>query len=549
MMKLLLLTILFTSCSFNLAPPNSLIGSHETLMTTTANQYYVDSEQAFIVDIKSPYKLPNKELAKRLIIIENPTAEILPSKSSSINSAVLIKITKQKNLEDCLAWSSSSPKSFLETKCIHREAEANAKHNIFSQAFKIVPRKPLQLHSTYGIYFHNSLTNLFELIHVFKIKKTPFTLVKHDMEKDHKQLTAFEDRRIFTLTFDEKVYLHDDQAIEIVNLDNNNAPLHMEELTVTHDGKTVILRLLAPALLAGKRYAIIFNSGLKNSEGHKSLIEPLVFKASAHTQAFSQIIPTTIKISDHSVELKGAFSKQDYAYLFIANSDNDFSKTHSFIHLGTSPEMKPQHRFYVQGLTHSTSYRFLIFSEAVNGELFGIDATFQTPEKNPLRISEIMTHPVALADSSLEYLEIVNLGEDEVLPSLKLFIEDVATLKTTSCDLKSIHPLPLLKPHQYAIIVGRNFDQNHYQLDDNVAIIRLKQKSICRGFKDSKKKIIDLADANGNFLDRYGGHKWPQNPGQSVQRLDPMGLDEESNYCYSSQKLGPTPGKINGPCA
>jgi hypothetical protein len=310
-----------------------------------------------------------------------------------------------------------------------------------------------------------------------------------------------------------------------------------------------VLRL-SQSLIASHRYAITFNPGLKNQSGLTRNLEPLLFTATSVTHTFDEVVPLAVKTSDHSVEFKGVFNHQHHAHLLIMNGDDDFRMINSVDSLAVRPLEIHYHRFYAQGLAPQRPYRFYILSEGVNGQMVSFKGTFQTLEPDLLRISEIMNHPFALdGHSSGEYLEIVNLGPSGVLPALSLVIEDPATLKISHCNLKAAKPWPMIKEHEHVLIVGKDFNPSLYKLDDGVTIIRLGQKTICPGFSSDKKKIIDLADSNGNFIDRYGGYKWRTIQGQSIHRLDPMGLDEERNYCYSERRTGPTPGKINGPCA
>ena len=192
-------------------------------------------------------------------------------------------------------------------------------------------------------------------------------------------------------------------------------------------------------------------------------------------------------------------------------------------------------------------YRFILINRDLKGQVISSVGTFKTRFMEALRISEIMINPKSSSsqtESSGEYIEIVNAGNVAVdLENLYISLEDHETLKRVVCPLVTKEPQPKLQANDYALIVGNGFDKDHYPLERSQVIITLKQKTLCGGLSNLKRKTIRLERGEGHLVDRYGGYKWLVPEGQSVQRKEVTGLDEDRNYCYSSEKLGPTPGR------
>lgn len=420
--------------------------------------------------------------------------------------------------------------------------------------------KALSSHANYGIYFQDPKSERLELIHTFLVKRGAPKLVSHDLSATDKKLTE-EGRILFRFTFDQPIYLRDDQAISVVAREPKVYAPSVESLTVETDQHTVILRLAKnnSIFLVGQKYAFLFNPGLKNDEEESAIINPLEFEVIESGADLDELMAMAVSSSHSSVEIKWSLNQAHWTDLFMAEDRGPFSCLSRPCHLGKESvsfadeeALVHDDRFLFGGLTSRFQYNFVLRSEDARGRIMVARGTFKTREEETLRISEIMINPATKPgqkDQTGEFIEVANVSDSDVnLDNVHLSLEDIESKKTTSCELLEKPGKTVIAKGSHFLIVAHDFSKSLYGLDDGVTVVKLKQKTICGGLSNLRKKVIKLHRGDGHFIDSYGGHSWFAKEGQSVQRIDLMGLDDESNYCYTSLLQGPTPGRQNGPC-
>lgn len=417
-------------------------------------------------------------------------------------------------------------------------------------AVVVKPKTSLIEGLRYGIYVENPLTKERELIYTFVARKKSPSLISHDLDD------VSMDRSIFIFEFDAPIYLHGDSAIALRSIAHKK-PVDIEEISVDDTRKSIIVKIKKsekPLFLAGERYAFIFGHDLKDAFAKSVNLAPLSFIIKNSDGKLKETTSPTLRLSAESVEINWVLNQSHITRISImptreivtkANDDalhkNHKSFTHTFL--------PNESQLYVGDLKSQSLYRFIVFKESKNQERLIAHGEFTTAAPESLKISEIMTAPVKThAHGDGEFIELVNTSDEDLLfNDLYLTIVDHETTKINTCVIASSSSPLTIKKRGYILVVSENFSEEQYALDDHVAIRRLPQKTLCGGLSNTRQQTIKIERNKGRIVDRYGGHLPHVKRGQSIARIDLMGLDESENYCYSSNRM-PTPGKPNGRC-
>ncbi|HXW52942.1 MAG TPA: hypothetical protein VEL47_02425 [Myxococcota bacterium] len=520
-MRWLCFLLLIVSCMPELAGDLSKQETSPTIFSVEPNSFHVDAVKDLSFDLKfSGQKISQKELRRRIFLLKQPSQEKLDE--SDLDQALKIKIRK-----------------------------------IAFGRWEIRTKRLLESGMTYGLYFKDKNTEQIELIHSFLVRDKPAELIR---EGAHLDLVE-SGRTAFTFNFDQPIYLRDDDVVKIVSLDEPESKIEIESLTVARDGHSLevkLTRIRTSPLLPDKRFAFVFSDGLKNQSGLSTVIDPVEFLVIAPQKAMREVEPLRLKTSHDAVEFNWALSQPHVSYVLLraeearpsGKSDTWSLKQVSFPVVGHDDMSFHHDRLFVAGLLSNRLYRFVLANIDDKGRVISATGSFKTRKHETLRISEVMIKPKKTRSAKEyggEYIEIVNVGNEAVeLDGLRLSVEDQESLSLSVCKLVSSSAK--LKRNSHALIVGQGFLEDHYELARGTVLLRLPQKSLCGGLSNGKKKIIRLERGEGHLVDRFGGYKWQTVAGQSVQRVDLLGLDEDYNYCYGALDVGPTPGRVNGPC-
>jgi|GEM_PF-4275123 len=417
--------------------------------------------------------------------------------------------------------------------------------------FKLGSKRALSHGVRHGLYFRDTKTDKIELIHSFFTLPKPVQLIDHSFKASE---VIFSNQIIFYFRFDRPVFLLNENALSLVSLKEPAKHINIERFTITPDGTTCIVELAKEGALAPNlRYAFMFDDGLRDQYDQPVAVETIEFSTALPLPSFEELAPLSLRTSHQMVEVNWSLNQPHKSALLVKAGGTTFFKTMGSIAVGDKDDVWSYYlRSSIEGFDENTLYRFVLVNKDLAGRVITATGSFQTRKPQAIRISEVMINPAlngSKKESLGEYIEIANTENVAMaLDDLRITVEDHKTLKLAVCALAHGEPLPELCGRGYALIVGSDFNEAHYGLDRSTSIIRLKQKTLCGGLANSHAKTIRLERAPGELIDRFSGHKWKTKEGQSVQRIDLVGLDDDHNYCYSAKDDGPTPLRPNGPC-
>lgn len=443
-----------------------------------------------------------KELEKSLFLLKDPRDKINPDTSELVKIKTYLSKGKRKNT-----------------------------YTLFSKEI-------LDKESVYGLYKKNAISS--ELIYVFRVVDKAPKLLSHDLGVDKEKLTVSSNRIYFSFSFDQLIRVIDQDAVKIINKISSNE-LTINNIVIMPDEKSFRVTI-SDKLSFGQEYSVLFGDGIVNNHGIRADIDQLDFYASYDANKFS-INQISLSASANAVEFDALVNNQGSSWFYLFDSDRE--STALFL-----PAQKNnndyRYSFFWPLLKEDHDYRFLFKARDNHGDVLISSGVFHTPKEILLRISEIMVNPKEIRENEGEFIEIVNLDTKPIdLNRIFLSIEDRLSKKSTTCSLEVDINGTFIYPNEYALLVSNSFNAKHYSIDPQVSIIRFKRKTLCGGLSNSSPKIIKLHERDGNFIDRFYSKLYYSKEGRSVERINLLGLEEQSNYCYSNTEKGPTPGRAN----
>lgn len=433
-----------------------------------------------------------KEISENIKLVENPTKEYLEHEAQEI--AIKIK-TLEKNL-----------------------------------LFSVVPKKNSLKHgSNYGLYIKK------ELVYVFNANYIEASLIKSDLEN-----IVPSNRINFNFIFDQPIYINDDDAVEIKT--QGKSP-EIKKIIVSADKKNLEIILQKHALVENQDYVFVFNKIL-NVDHQKINIASMTFSAGPPAPKLQELLPVKIYAGYNSAEISWQLNNFYKAELFFGEHLLSYDCLGAACPLKLTTASNFINTIYFN-MKSNKYYDFILRAEDLQGDILVSSGTFKSLSDATLRFSEILINPKNTHKSSEnehEFIELVYVGkENNFFKKLELVVEDVENNKSKRCALLGSEEILEIKPKDYILIVGADFDEKLKNTNSHTKIIRLPTKNICGGLPNNRPLLLKIFE-NDYVLDRYGGYLWEAPEGLSVVRKEPEGLDELNNYCYSDPARGPTPG-------
>jgi hypothetical protein len=398
----------------------------------------------------------------------------------------------------------------------------------------------------YGIYMREEPQKLYKLIYVFYIKQTKAKLIGDDVGEK-----VAKNRRYFSFKFDQPIKILSDQALRLT-AELGAAP-KISGLRVLSDSKTLIIsREEDVEFVEDRRYYFVFED-LVTNDNQKIIIEPLEFLAQKTEENLKMKQPLKLDISSDSAEFRWYLNNNHQAEFYFGEDLSGVYNclgqscpkiTHGAKIGGIDTPLSFLGSNLIRGLKAKTAYYYILRAEDFQGQILITSGVFKTPDHKNMRFSEFLINPKNKPEHKAEFIELFYSGhEPKKIEDLKLIFMDTKDSLNT-CVLVNMNNSLYLRPQDYILIVGQEFDEISAQVPKNAVIIRLPKKSLCGGLANNNPRFIKLADESG-MIDYYGAHLWHAPEGRSIVRCDSQGLDELDNYCYSDVVRGPTPGGPN----
>ena len=501
--------IICSSCmpEFKFSPVPKI--NHMHVLEHNKFSWDLQEDNSLIIQAASKPRL--KDLKARIILISSPEHEVLENIPKKSSITLSLKLFEAQGL------------------------------------LKLTPKKSqLVVGTYYGLYAREEIGQIWELKHIFYIKYPAPVLLSHDVgEKVSKN------RRKFSFKFDQAISILNDQAV-IFKSQSARAP-EVSSLKILSDKKTLIIsREQDVEFTEHETYYIIFDN-LVNLDNQKIILEPIEFVASQIEENLKITKPLKLDISSDSAEIQWHLNNNYDAELYFGEDLSGFYNClgqncpHQLrvIPLGGQDSSKSfLGTHFFTGLKPKTAYYYILRAEDNQGQILISSGVFKTRASVDLRFSEIFINPQKKPEHKAEFIELFYAGlKPQKFDNLRLIFygsED----SSEECLLATLENILYVRPQEYIIIVGHDFDEISAKLPKDTQIIRLKKKSLCGGLANRSPRFIKLSDEIG-MVDHYGAHLWQAPEGLSVRRRDVRGLDDLDNYCYSDTAGGPTPGGPN----
>lgn len=418
------------------------------------------------------------------------------------------------------------------------------------QTYALTPKKKLAAKEYYGLYFRQKDADKLFLNHVFYVQQDPPKMIKHDLS-ERAYLLVPKNRRTFSFTFDQPIYMQNDEGITITSKDTK-IKLKINSITIPYESQEIIVGIADGQLEQEKEYVVNFKD-IVNQDGVKANISPLSFSVKDKTLPIASLAKLTIESSHDSAELRWQLDQDHRAELFF-DEDAAFHQClngpcpHRMRALFNEENEQTTYtsRFYIQKLKSQTVYHAVLRVEDLQGHVLVSGASFKTRASSYMHFSEILIDPQTSkgeSESNFEFIEFLSTSDQkQIFDDLKLVFESVDGNEQRQCVIaNSDNPL-VVRPNSYIVVVGSSFKKNKFSIPDDAQIVYLKGKSLCGGLSNKKAFIVKLV-AGQHLLDRYGGYLWLSEEGRSVVRSELSLGDLKSNYRYSLEPQGPSPGK------
>jgi len=468
-----------------------------------------DVQELHTIIISAQNKPKLKDLKSRMVIMSDPEHEILKNISQEKNMIFNLKMSKKPG---------------------YYSLEIN--------------KKELRPGSYVGLYMKEDSGAQWELKYLFYISYPQAKLVSHDVTE-----RVSKNRIIFSFKFDQAIKVLDDHAIKL-RTESAQVP-SISSIRVSPDAMTLVVRLEKDIkLIEEHNYSFVFDN-LVNLDNKKIILEPINFIATETQEHLNIIKEASFDASSDSVEITWHLNNNYLSELYfgedLSGDYNCLAQSCPRIASGV-PSLKPDKSFmgkyFLTGLKACATYYYILRAEDYQGQILISSGVFKTRASQGLRFSEILINPHQKPQHKAEFIEFFYAGpEPKRMENLRLIFEGPEN-SSQACVIASPQNPVYVRPKEYVLIVGHDFDEVGAQVPHGAVIVRLAKKSLCGGLANEKPQSIKLVDEAG-LVDRYGGYLWPTPKGASVLKRDFWGLDEFDNYCYSDAARGPTPGGPN----
>ena len=182
---------------------------------------------------------------------------------------------------------------------------------------------------------------------------------------------------------------------------------------------------------------------------------------------------------------------------------------------------------------------------------------FQTEPEPPRtgipRINEVMASPPSAISSKGEYVEIYNADKSGDLDMCGLFIRNAEnTPREIIAFAKGVTKCPTIKPGGYGVIMEPDYDMtaNVYKIPSGVPMYTTRSSSgstlVSGGLSATQSVTIsqgteDVVSVSPIIVSASG--TWPSSV--SLEKCDPNGANQSSNWAESTSTTGGTPGAAN----
>lgn len=496
--SLMLITII-SGCSLSIPPQHHSKNISHAPPFASSIEYFPNTDEAGSISLQLlDQNMRLKDIEKRLMLIARPEKNRLSPHDIAPHEDIVIKKT---NVKD------------------------------------VVMLKPKQalLEQNHGLYYQDH-NNDWMLLYVFK--PTPSVKLINVQPRDMKSKPVDPRRIWFSFNFDQPVNFTKSVAMSFMSLQDDIPHPAIQTIFVDEKKTSVTIRLNEKqGLFPHARYQIFFHDSLRDAYARSIITKPIEFSTHGNTDEAAFYSPQpSLTTSSTSIDIKWLAPHEHYLELFFKSRREKHS---SFTHVASQ---NVPHQLFFDGLISDTSYNYFLRSEDFRGQTHLVTGTFSTLTQPTLRITEIFaddTSQEAAASHTREFIEVTNIaGHDITIDQLSISVEDIYTRSMASCPV-------ILREQQVPkdatfLITGSDFDENAQILDDNITIIRLKQKTLCRSLK-SGTKIIKLHRNDNHFIDRFVISTIIK--GKSHHRNHHRIHDDDS-YCHHP----PSPGIIDFPC-
>lgn len=503
-MRIFILLLVFFSCEKY--PQNKKSANNELmLLSIEPNDFKILYKNSYKWELSFNYKLKNEP--QFFLFSDAKEEEIF-----DLSLAQALKVEKNKNKEN---------------------------------VFKLKTNEKLKEGKLYTIFFKENNLEKAKAIHSFYVMNKKAKLIHHNLFSEEENIVPQNINKI-NLIFDKEIDILDKDSFGLLNIKNQEKINIFSDIFLSSDKTRVLLYIDSTKVLSlGDDYALIIEPNVTNKDGLPIEFEPIEFTISDLQKDFKMTRPLEMGVSHKG--LFGTFSlSQDHEteiyYGLEAGLMNCLGEKCPQIFLPKKIKNYKDNSysyfniFDLNNLAPNTRYKIIIRSEDNYGNKIITGATFNTLKK-ALIISEIMP------DTDQGFLEVYNFSDAISLNDLKISLMNEDGRAYKRCQLKSDDGVILPKMGT-ALIVGKNFNKELYNIDQNILIHKLSTKTICQGFSSSKPKIITLWKNDDEYYDRYQGLLWPNKEGISIHRLNILGLDENENYCYSNIDFPLSPGEV-----
>lgn len=412
--------------------------------------------------------------------------------------------------------------------------------------YKIKTNEKLKEGKLYTIFFKESNLEKARAIHSFYVMNKKAKLIHHSLFSEEEENLVPQNINKINLIFDKEIDILSEDSFGLLNIKNQEKINIFSDIFLSSDKTKVDLYIdSTKALLLGDDYALIIEPTVTNKDGLPIEFEPIEFTVGDLQKDFEMIRPLEMGVShkgffgtfslsqDHETEIYYGLEVglmnclgEKCPQIFKPKKIKDY-KDNSYSYFSM---------FDLNNLVPNTKYKIIIRSEDNYGNKIITGATFNTLKKT-LVISEIMPN------TDQAFLEVYNASDAISLNELKISFMNEDGRANKRCQLKSDEGV-ILPRMGVALIVGKNFNKELFNIDSNVLIHKLTTKTICQGFSSSKPKIITLWKNDEEYFDKYQGPLWPKKEGISIHRINILGLDKNENYCYSNIDFPINPGEV-----
>jgi hypothetical protein len=406
-------------------------------------------------------------------------------------------------------------KIYAQDKLINYKIKSRLRDELFS----VIPdKKALEPGVYHQVYIESELKYIFYVMH------KAAQLINHTFTH------VTPERKNFLLVFDQPIILTEDNALEIISDDLEK--IKLKQIRISPDKLNMSIYLdNNMSLSEDKKYKVIFNNFL-TLDNKKIILDTLEFVPEAEDNQVHEQRPIFYR-GYEKAEIIWPQEKLAHTELYLAE---DFTRNYRRLTQTYAQKIATQD-IVLSDLKPNSAYHVIARTEDLKGNIELVSGVFTTLDEENWRFSEIFINARAGEAKKADFIELIYTGtQAKEISQLSLLINK------RKCDFISLAHVVIAQPGDYILLVGSDFDEHAAQIPARAHILRSTKKNLCGRLPKSKPALIRLVSKN-RLLDTYSSHAWEgKKSNESIVRLNPRGLDERDNYCYSDPLDGPTPG-------